>query len=72
MTALGIRIVVAVILLMIFAVVFSAAWTWMGRCDAARAELVQTRRALKEARNEMEAWREIAEDLAGAIERRAS
>lgn len=65
MTPLGIRIVVAILLLMIFIIVFNAAWTWMRRYDEAMKELVDVRRQLKKAREEALEWRDVAESFAG-------
>ena len=63
MTPLGIRIVIAILLLMIFVLVFNAAFTWMHRCDAAKQELEKTKQELKEAREQAQMWHEVLEDL---------
>lgn len=56
-----IRLIVALIIMGIFVLVFSAAWTWMRRYDAVAKELAVTKKQLKDARDEMAAL----EDLLG-------
>lgn len=56
-----IRLIAAVLVLCIFILVFSAAWTWMRRYDAVAKELAVTKKQLKDARDEMAAL----EDLLG-------
>lgn len=56
-----IRLIVAVLVMCIFILVFSAAWTWMHRYDAVAKELAVTKKQLSEARKEMAAL----EDLLG-------
>ena len=56
-----IRLIVAVIIMGIFILVFSAAWTWMRRYDAVAKELAATKKQLSETRKEMAAL----EDLLG-------
>jgi len=72
MTELGIRIMMAAILLMIFVLVFSAAWIWMRRYDAKAEELCRTKQELKDAREKAATWRQIAEDIANAAEGRTA
>lgn len=71
-TELGIRIIIAVNLLMIFVIVFSGAWAWMTRCERMSKELEKVRRQLQEAREDACEWREVAEHLAQAIEGRTA
>ena len=56
-----IRLIAAVMVLCIFILVLSAAWTWMRRYDAVAKELALTKKQLKDARDEMAAL----EDLLG-------
>ncbi len=56
-----IRLIAAVLVLCIFILVFSAAWTWMHRYDVVAKELAMTKKQLKDARAEMAAL----EDLLG-------
>lgn len=56
-----IRLIVAVIIMGIFILVFSAAWTWMHRYDVVAKELAMTKKQLKDTREEMAAL----EDLLG-------
>ena len=56
-----IRLIAAVLVLCIFILVFSAAWTWMRRYDVVAKELAATKKQLSEARKEMAAL----EDLLG-------
>ena len=72
MTELGIRLMMAAILLMIFVLVFSAAWIWMKRYDAKSEELTRLKHELKMARESASTWRQIAEDIANAVEGRGA
>ena len=56
-----VTLILCLCVLGLFVLVFSAAWTWMSRCDELRKELAETRKQLRDAREEYAALEDLLE-----------
>lgn len=56
-----VTLILCLCVLGLFALVFSAAWTWMSRYDEIKKELLETKKQLKETREEYAALEDLLE-----------